>query len=174
MTEPRSQQPLAANNPPEHVRAAGGVVVRVEANGRQEILLVHRPQYGDWTLPKGKARDGETDEDCALREVEEETGLRCTLVRELASSEYIDRKKRPKVVRYWEMAPAAASPLDTMRWTKWRGFRWRKRSQRLLIRVTSRSSLPSPRVPKGTSRVVRRWSSVQPDAPTSMMVFCGW
>jgi 8-oxo-dGTP pyrophosphatase MutT (NUDIX family) len=100
MTEPRSQEPLAANNrPAEHVRAAGGVVVRVEASGRQEILLVHRRQYGDWTLPKGKARDGETDEACALREVEEETGLRCTLVRELASSEYIDRKKRPKVVR---------------------------------------------------------------------------
>jgi 8-oxo-dGTP pyrophosphatase MutT (NUDIX family) len=122
MTEPRSQEPLAANNrPAEHVRAAGGVVVRVEASGRQEILLVHRPQYGDWTLPKGKARDGETDEACALREVEEETGLRCTLVRELASSEYIDRKKRPKVVRYWEMAPggdvaAGHGEVDRVAW----------------------------------------------------------
>jgi 8-oxo-dGTP pyrophosphatase MutT (NUDIX family) len=122
MTEPRSQEPLAANKrPAEHVRAAGGVVVHVGASGRQEILLIHRPQYGDWTLPKGKARDGERDEDCALREVEEETGLRCTLVRELASSEYIDRKKRPKVVRYWEMVPrggvaAGHSEVDQVAW----------------------------------------------------------
>jgi 8-oxo-dGTP pyrophosphatase MutT (NUDIX family) len=97
MTEPRSQEPLAANNrPAEHVRAAGGVVVRVEASGRQEILLVHRPQYGDWTLPKGKARDGETDEACALREVEEETGLRCTLVRELAFVRVHRSKEAPQ------------------------------------------------------------------------------
>jgi 8-oxo-dGTP pyrophosphatase MutT (NUDIX family) len=121
VTEPRSQKQLPANNPPEHVRAAGGVVVRAGANGRQEILLVHRPQYGDWTLPKGKARDRETDEDCALREVEEETGLRCTLVRELASSQYIDRKKRPKVVRYWEMVrrggvAAGHNEVDQVAW----------------------------------------------------------
>lgn len=122
MTEPCSQEPLAANDrPSEHVRAAGGVVVGTGASGRQEILLVHRPQYGDWTLPKGKARDGETDEECALREVEEETGLRCTLVRELASSEYIDRRKRPKVVRYWEMVPrdgfaAGHNEVDEVAW----------------------------------------------------------
>jgi 8-oxo-dGTP diphosphatase len=122
VTEPRSQEQRPANNrPAERVRAAGGVVVRAGARGRQEILLVHRPQYGDWTLPKGKARDGETDEACALREVEEETGLRCTLVRELASSEYIDRKKRPKIVRYWEMAPrggvaAGHGEVDRVAW----------------------------------------------------------
>jgi 8-oxo-dGTP pyrophosphatase MutT (NUDIX family) len=56
------------------VRAAGGLVVR---NG--EVLLVHRPKYDDWTFPKGKAEDGETDEACALREVEEETGFTCAL-----------------------------------------------------------------------------------------------
>jgi 8-oxo-dGTP pyrophosphatase MutT (NUDIX family) len=110
MTEPRSEKErpakLACGNP---VRAAGGVVVRVVEGGRQEILLVHRPRYEDWTLPKGKAGIGETDEECALREVEEETGLRCRLVRELASSKYVDRKKRPKVVRYWEMAPLAGT-----------------------------------------------------------------
>jgi 8-oxo-dGTP diphosphatase len=54
------------------------------AKDQLEILLVHRPRYDDWTLPKGKAAAGESDEQCALREVEEETGLRCTLGRELA------------------------------------------------------------------------------------------
>ena len=84
------------------VRAAGGVVVRgtgVEA----EVLLVHRPQYDDWTFPKGKVEPGESDEECAVREVEEETGLRCSLGRELPSTDYVDGKGRSKVVRYWLM-----------------------------------------------------------------------
>jgi 8-oxo-dGTP pyrophosphatase MutT (NUDIX family) len=91
-------------HPTGFIRAAGGVVVRRNTEGPVEVLLVHRPRYRDWTLPKGKAMPGETDEECALREVEEETGLRCTLVRELASSRYTDRKTRPKFVRYWEMS----------------------------------------------------------------------
>ena len=81
------------------VRAAGGVVLDPE--GR--VVLVHRPRYDDWTLPKGKLDRGESFEDAALREVEEETGLRCRLVRELPSSEYLDPKGRSKLVRYWLM-----------------------------------------------------------------------
>lgn len=67
------------------------------------VVLVHRPRYDDWTLPKGKRDPGETDEQCAVREVEEETGLRCALGRELLPTRYVDRRRRPKVVRYWEM-----------------------------------------------------------------------
>jgi 8-oxo-dGTP diphosphatase len=104
-----------------HVRAAGGVVVRALAKHQLEVLLVHRPRYDDWTLPKGKAAADEGDEQCALREVEEETGLRCTLGRELASTEYVDRKNRPKVVRYWEMTPIAGiaaghNEVDDVAW----------------------------------------------------------
>jgi 8-oxo-dGTP diphosphatase len=68
-----------------------------------EVLLVHRPRYRDWTFPKGKADPGESDERCALREVAEETGHRCALGRELPSVSYVDAKRRPKRVRYWEM-----------------------------------------------------------------------
>lgn len=86
------------------IRAAGGVVVRGEGD-TVEVLVVHRPRYDDWTFPKGKAEPGEPDEDCALREVEEETGLRCELVRELPSTSYVDAQGRPKLVRYWLMRP---------------------------------------------------------------------
>jgi len=84
------------------VEAAGGVIVR-DGKAGTEVCLVHRPRYGDWSFPKGKLDPGETFEDAALREVEEETGLRCTLESELPSIEYRDRKDRPKIVRYWQM-----------------------------------------------------------------------
>ncbi len=89
---------------PRVVRAAGGLVVRPAAVGLgPEVLLVHRPKYDDWTFPKGKAERGESEEACALREVEEETGLRCVLGSELVSTSYTDSRGRPKVVRYWQM-----------------------------------------------------------------------
>jgi len=94
------------------VRAAGGVVVR-DRNGVPEVVVVHRSKYDDWTLPKGKAEDDETDEECALREVEEETGLVCELVEELDGSSYHDALGRSKVVRYWLMRPVAGSLRPT-------------------------------------------------------------
>jgi 8-oxo-dGTP pyrophosphatase MutT (NUDIX family) len=80
------------------VEAAGGAVVRDGS-----VVLVHRPRYDDWSLPKGKLDPGESAEQAAVREVEEETGLRARLVRELPSIEYHDRKGRAKRVRYWLM-----------------------------------------------------------------------
>jgi len=84
------------------VRAAGGAVWRHCADGL-EVLLVHRPRYDDWTLPKGKAELGEDDEATALREVAEETGLECDLGPELTPTHYVDHNGRAKVVRYWAM-----------------------------------------------------------------------
>jgi 8-oxo-dGTP diphosphatase len=95
------------------VRAAGGVVTRVGADGHLEVLLVHRGEYDDWTLPKGKAEAGETDEACALREVEEETGLRCRLGRELPTVRWRDRFDRPKASRYWLLEVVDDSPVAT-------------------------------------------------------------
>jgi 8-oxo-dGTP diphosphatase len=100
----------------EPVRAAGGVVLR---HGR--VAVVHRPRYDDWSLPKGKLDPGETFEDAALREVEEETGLRCRVVRELPAVEY-EVRGRPKLVRYWAMEVEDETPfepndeVDELRW----------------------------------------------------------
>ncbi len=105
----------------EVVRAAGGVISRQNKRGETEVLLIHRPHRGDWTFPKGKVDAGETDEACALREVEEETGLRCTLGSELPNTSHVDHKGRLKVVRYWAMrwVGGSAEPrneVDAVRW----------------------------------------------------------
>ena len=103
------------------VRAAGGLVWRPRPSGDAEVLIVHRPKYEDWTLPKGKCADGEGDEACALREVEEETGLRCELGVDLGATEYTDRHGRPKRVHYWAMraADGAFRPNDEVDDVRW-------------------------------------------------------
>jgi len=84
-------------------------------------VLVHRPVYDDWGLPKGKVEPDESDEEAALREVEEETRLACELGPELASTAYLDREGREKIVRYWAMTPGSgtlsgAHEVDEARW----------------------------------------------------------
>ncbi len=102
------------------VRAAGGVVVRHAENGASEVLVVHRPAYDDWSFPKGKCEDGESEEEAAVREVEEETGLRCRLEHELTTTRYRDARGRRKTVRYWRATPIggrleAANEVDDAR-----------------------------------------------------------
>ena len=82
---------------------------------------MHRPRYDDWTLPKGKLRGDESHEEGALREVEEETGLRCELRFPLPSTTYRDARDRLKQVRYWAMRPldgefSPGDEVDEIRW----------------------------------------------------------
>jgi 8-oxo-dGTP diphosphatase len=102
------------------VRAAGGVVVRNRDAG-VEVAVVHRPKYGDWSLPKGKLDPGEGWADGALREVEEETGQRCEIEAELPTSRYTDPKGRAKEVRWYRMRPLGgeftpSDEVDELRW----------------------------------------------------------
>jgi 8-oxo-dGTP diphosphatase len=99
----------------------GALPWRIGKKGDIEVLLIHRPAHGDWSIPKGKADRGETGPECAQREVREETGLQCILGAELPSIRYEDRKGRIKSIRYWA---AAAGPgrfipskeVDAVRW----------------------------------------------------------
>ncbi len=104
------------------VRAAGGVIIRREGEGGvPQLALIHRPKYDDWSLPKVKLDGGEGWEEAALREVEEETGLRCRLLDELEPVAYRDPKDRRKVVRYWVMEPVSG---DFEPSTEVDGFEW--------------------------------------------------
>ncbi|HLN47462.1 MAG TPA: NUDIX hydrolase [Magnetospirillaceae bacterium] len=103
------------------VRAAGGIIVRSKPEGALELVVVHRPSYDDWTFPKGKLQAGEREEHTAIREVEEETGMRCRLERALGSTKYKDHRGRPKVVHYWVMRALAghfrrSREVDELRW----------------------------------------------------------
>jgi 8-oxo-dGTP diphosphatase len=100
------------------VLAAGGLVLR---DGL--VAIVHRPRYDDWSLPKGKLDEGESFEEGALREVQEETGLECRLTQHIGDTSYRDRKDRAKLVRYFQMEPTGGefSPndeVDELRWLK--------------------------------------------------------
>ena len=103
------------------VRAAGGVLIQKVA-GTKCVLVVHRPHYDDWSLPKGKADGDESDERTAIREVHEETGHECALGDPITTSHYVDRKGRPKRVRWYRMESikdhgfAANEEIDEIRW----------------------------------------------------------
>jgi 8-oxo-dGTP diphosphatase len=102
------------------VRAAGGIVLRGEG-GDRSVALVHRPRYDDWSFPKGKLDADEDEATAALREVEEETGLRCRLGPSVGAVTYRDRRGRAKVVRYFRMDAdggrfAPTQEVDELRW----------------------------------------------------------
>ena len=111
---------VAGDEQPE-VFAAGGLVWRGAGGASVEVALVHRPRYDDWSLPKGKLDPGESFEQAALREVEEETGLRCELGRVVGETTYRDNKDRLKLVRFWAMRAGdgkfcPGDEVDEMRW----------------------------------------------------------
>lgn len=72
----------------------------------EELLIIHRPRYDDWSLPKGKRKKGERWQETALREVEEETGCAARLTGFAGAIGYtVDGA--PKVVLFWNMVSEA-------------------------------------------------------------------
>ena len=112
----------------DEIVAAGGIVIDAKSADSPLVLLVHRPKYDDWSFPKGKLDAGETIEQAALREVKEETGLDCRIVKALSQIRYSYQNRsgrdKPKVVYYFLMEPVAGSitvnvhEIDAARWYK--------------------------------------------------------
>jgi len=105
------------------VLAAGGVLWRHDAD-EPEIVLVHRPQYDDWSLPKGKAKPDEHLLVTALREMAEETGYQAQIGPYLTTVRYrvtSGGRAADKSVTYWSMRATdgefvASREVDSMRW----------------------------------------------------------
>ncbi|MEQ1624250.1 MAG: NUDIX domain-containing protein [Sediminibacterium sp.] len=108
------------------IKAGGGLV----RNGEGELLLIFR--RGKWDLPKGKLDEGETIEACALREVEEETGVKHLALGELISvtwHEYFDKWVGEDVIKetHWfkmevagvpALVPQTEEDITAIEWTK--------------------------------------------------------
>ncbi len=86
------------------IRAAGAILSRRGPAG-DEVAVIHRSRYDDWSLPKGKREPGEHLLATAVREVAEETGVRVILGRRIGRSRY-DSLGRGKMVDYWAARPA--------------------------------------------------------------------
>ena len=97
------------------VLAAGAVCWKVTAKGNLKILVVHRTQHRDVSLPKGKVDPGETLPETAVREIAEETGLVIGLGPPLGIVEYPLPNGRDKVVYYWSAEVSAARDRATPR-----------------------------------------------------------
>jgi 8-oxo-dGTP diphosphatase len=91
------------------VLAAGAVCWKVTRKGKLRLLVVHRTQHKDTSLPKGKLDPGETLPETAVREIAEETGLVVGLGVPLGIVEYVMPSGRDKKVYYWaaEVQPDA-------------------------------------------------------------------
>ncbi len=124
------------------------------------MLVVHRPRYPDWTLPKGHRERGETVEETAIREVLEETGLRCRIVAPLATTRHRVDGGDVKEVAWFAMTPLPGSPgfakngeVDSIEWLAPKDARKRVSYQndRELIAEADLGSLSTT----GTIRMVR-------------------
>jgi 8-oxo-dGTP diphosphatase len=105
--------------------------------GKIEVALVHRPRYDDWSLPKGKVADGETELAAAVREVCEELGSRVAVSRRIGTVSY-DVMAGRKTVTYWVMRhlDGTFSPNDEVDAVEW--ARPRAASERLSYAVDRR------------------------------------
>ncbi|MCS7057423.1 MAG: NUDIX hydrolase [Meiothermus sp.] len=91
----------------KEVVGAGGVLF----NSQGEVLLI-RDRMGYWCFPKGHVEEGEDLAEAALREVEEETGIRAEVVGELPTTRYINNKGVPRVIHWFLMRGEGAVRLE--------------------------------------------------------------
>src|SRR5690348_8197775 len=153
------------------IRAAGGIIQRVTPHG-DEVLIVFRKRHQDWALPKGEVQDGESFQEAALREMEQETGCTCELGNYLGTVSYADHGT-PTVVMFWKMnvvresSPQEGRQTDQAVWIDLpSAIQKLSQSQEkaLLSRIAS-STRPAPPVPQAvpgsTSEHQRKKGSIE-------------
>lgn len=122
---------------------------RFSADGHPEVLVIHRPRYDDWSLPKGKNDPGESSQAAAIREVWEETGYRCRVIAPLGKQEYISPDGWKEVdyyaMTFWSFAGfKAGREVDEIRWIRISESRLLSYAHdRRLVRNTDYASLQS-------------------------------
>ncbi|EAZ79882.1 NUDIX hydrolase [Algoriphagus machipongonensis] len=103
------------------IKAAGGVVT----NKKHQVLLIYR--LGKWDFPKGKFEKGETPEECAIREVEEECAIKVKATKHLYNTWHTYSQNRKSILKktYWYemecisdkgMTPQKEEGIDDIRW----------------------------------------------------------
>lgn len=109
------------------IKAAGGIVLK-----NDKILLIHR--LGVWDLPKGKLENGEPASECAVREVEEECGVKAEIETKICSTwhSYTDKEKRILKKTTWYlmrclsdkgMKPQVEEQIDEIKWADFKQAR---------------------------------------------------
>ena len=138
------------------VLAAGGVLWRPgHRESAEEVAVIHRPRYDDWSLPKGKVDPGETEPVAAAREVFEETGHHVQLGRRIATVSY-PVEPRTKKVQYWSARSIGGSfapnnEVDDLIWLP-------------AAAAIKKVSYPYDR------KVLRRWAKQPPDTKSVLIV----
>lgn len=93
---------------PTTVYAAGAVLWRTIGDDIH-VLVIHRTEHKDISLPKGKVDPGETLPQTAVREIREETGIKVSLGVPVGITDYFMPNGKQKIVHYWaaEVTPKA-------------------------------------------------------------------
>ncbi len=141
---------------------------RSNGRGNPVYLVVHRPRYDDWSLPKGKLDKDESFRDAALREVAEETGLVVKNPKPVGSVGYLTKAGNPKVVKWWLTSPvsgsfAANEEVDKIKWLTYEKAQ-RKLSYRNDRSVVDRANDMVLAKSAGTIHLVRHASAHTRDA----------
>lgn len=138
------------------VLAAGAVLWRPgHRESAEEVAVIHRPRYNDWSLPKGKVDPGETEPVTAVREVFEETGHHVQLGRRIATVSY-PIEPRTKKVQYWSARSIGGSfapnnEVDDLIWLP-------------VAAAIKKVTYPYDR------KILRRWAKQSPDTKSVLIV----